>query len=105
MKKNNKFKPKKIHQKMTTKMKFLNEPLELNQPMAVIVETTIATRTEVVNKIWAYIKKNNLQNPRNKRMILLDSKMKNMCQNRKEISMFELTKFVNQNIIGPARHL
>ena len=50
------------------------------------------TRGDVVSKIWAYIKKNNLQNPANKREILADAKLKPVFDGKDKVSMFEMNK-------------
>ena len=50
------------------------------------------TRGDVVSKIWAYIKKNNLQNPANKREILADAKLKPVFGGKDKVSMFEMNK-------------
>jgi chromatin remodeling complex protein RSC6 len=54
-------------------------------------------RTEIVKKIWEYIKKNNLQDKANKRMINADEKLRPLF-GKEQISMFELAKVVNQHI-------
>jgi upstream activation factor subunit UAF30 len=55
-------------------------------------------RSEVVKKLWAYIKKNNLQNPKNKRNILADDKLQKVFGGKKEVSMFEMTKLVSAHL-------
>ena len=54
-------------------------------------------RTQVVKKIWEYIKKNNLQNPKNKRNILADAKLKEVF-GKAEVTMFEMTKLVSKHL-------
>ena len=49
-------------------------------------------RTEIIKKIWEYIKKNNLQNPANKREILADAKLKPVFGGKAAVSMFEMNK-------------
>ena len=56
-----------------------------------------AARTEVVKKIWAYIKKHNLQNPKNKRNILADDKLAKIF-GKKEVSMFELAGIIGKHL-------
>lgn len=51
-------------------------------------------RTEVTKKIWVYIKKNGLQDPKNKRMINADDKLKPVFGGKKQVSMFEMTKLL-----------
>ena len=55
-------------------------------------------RTQVTKKIWAYIKKNNLQDTQNKRMINGDDKLKAIFGGKKQVSMFEMTKLVNKHM-------
>ena len=53
---------------------------------------------EVVSKIWAYIKSNNLQNPANKREILADAKLKPVFDGKDKVSMFEMNKHLAQHL-------
>ena len=55
-------------------------------------------RTEVTKKIWDYIKKNKLQDAANRRMINADDKLKPVFGGKKQVSMFEMTKLVNQHL-------
>ena len=55
-------------------------------------------RTEVVKQLWVYIKKNNLQNPQNKRNILADAKLKAVFAGKSEVTMFEMTKLVSAHL-------
>jgi chromatin remodeling complex protein RSC6 len=55
-------------------------------------------RTEVTKKIWEYIKKNNLQDAKNKRMINADDKLKAVFGGKKQVSMFEMTKLVSAHL-------
>ena len=55
-------------------------------------------RTQVVKKIWVYIKKNGLQDNQNKRMINADDKLKPVFGGKKQVSMFEMTKLVSQHL-------
>ena len=54
-------------------------------------------RTEVVKKIWEYIKKNKLQDDTNKRMINADDKLREIF-GKDQVSMFEMTKIINQHL-------
>ena len=65
--------------------------------LAAIVGSKPLPRTEVVKKLWAYIKKNNLQNPKNRRNIFADVKLEPIFK-AKEISMFEMTKKVSKHL-------
>jgi len=55
-------------------------------------------RTEVVKKLWAYIRKNNLQDAKERRMINADDKLKPVFGGKKQVSMFEMTKLVNKHL-------
>jgi chromatin remodeling complex protein RSC6 len=55
-------------------------------------------RTELTKKLWAYIKKNNLQDKKNRRMINADDKMKKLFGGKAQASMFDLTKFASKNV-------
>ncbi len=65
--------------------------------LAAIVGSKPLPRTEVIKKIWVYIKKNNLQNPKNRRNILADTKLKDLF-GKKEVTMFELAGIVNKHL-------
>ena len=55
-------------------------------------------RTEVTSKLWGYIKKNNLQDKTNRRMINADDKLKDVFGGKKQVSMFEMTKLVAKHL-------
>jgi chromatin remodeling complex protein RSC6 len=66
--------------------------------LAEIVGASALPRTEVVKKIWAYIKKHNLQDAKNKRNINADDKLKAVFGGKKTVSMFEMTKLVSNHL-------
>jgi upstream activation factor subunit UAF30 len=66
--------------------------------LAVIVGAAPLPRTEVTKKIWAYIKKKNLQNATNKRMIDADEQLRAVFGGKKQVSMFEMTKLVSNHL-------
>ncbi len=69
-------------------------------PSAILAEIVGAKplpRTQVVSKIWEYIKKHNLQNPKNKRNILADEKLAKLF-GKKEVTMFELAGIVGKHL-------
>lgn len=72
-------------------------PLTPSGPLAAIIGTSPLPRTEVTSKIWAYIKKNKLQDSVNRRMINADDKMKALF-GKAQASMFELTKYVSKHL-------
>ena len=55
-------------------------------------------RTQVVKKLWVYIKKNGLQDTQNRRMINADAKLKEVFGGKKQVSMFEMTKLVSKHL-------
>lgn len=76
----------------------LSKPLNLSADLEAVVGTGPLPRTEVVKKLWEYIKKNNLQNPANKRNILADDKLKAIFGGKGEVTMFEMTKLVSAHM-------
>jgi upstream activation factor subunit UAF30 len=66
--------------------------------LSAVIGGSAMPRTEVTKKIWAYIKKNNLQDNKNKRMINSDDKLKDVFGGKKQVSMFEMTKLVNKHL-------
>lgn len=65
--------------------------------LAAIVGSKDLPRTEVTKKLWAYIKKNNLQDPKARRNINADDKLKPIF-GKKQVNMFEMTKLVNKHL-------
>ena len=65
--------------------------------LAAVVGSKPLPRTQVVKKMWEYIKKNKLQNPKNKRNILADSKLKEIF-GKLEVTMFEMTKLLSKHL-------
>ena len=72
-------------------------PLTPNSALAEVIGNKPMPRTEIVKKVWDHIKKNGLQDQKNKRMINADAKLKPLF-GKAQISMFELAKIVNNNI-------
>lgn len=75
----------------------LSKPLTLSPELELVIGKGPLPRTEVVSKLWAYIKKHNLQNPANKRNILADDKLK-VIFGKGEVTMFEMTKLVSKHL-------
>lgn len=72
-------------------------PLTPSNTLAEVIGNKPAPRTEVVKKIWEYIKKNNLQDQKNRRMINADEKLRPLF-GKDQISMFDLAKIVNKHL-------
>ncbi|MDB5432472.1 MAG: protein implicated in chromatin remodeling [Caulobacter sp.] len=70
----------------------LQKPLTPSAELAAVTGPGQITRGEVVSKMWEYIKKNNLQDPANKRDILADAKLKPIFSGKDKVSMFEMNK-------------
>jgi len=73
-------------------------PLQPDASLGAVVGNSALPRTQVVKKIWAYIKRNGLQDSQNKRMINADAKLKLVFGGKKQVSMFEMTKLVNRHL-------
>jgi upstream activation factor subunit UAF30 len=74
------------------------KPMTISAELAVIVGKGPMPRSEVVKKLWAYIKKNNLQDPKNKRNINADESLKAVFGGKKVVNMFEMTKLVSKHL-------
>jgi upstream activation factor subunit UAF30 len=88
--------PKKAKVKRKPNAAFM-APLTPSATLAEVVGAKPLARTEVVKKIWDYIKKNKLQDSKNRRMINADAKLKPLF-GKGQISMFDLTKIVSNNL-------
>jgi upstream activation factor subunit UAF30 len=66
--------------------------------LAAVVGTQPMPRTEITKKIWAYIKQNGLQDQKQRRMINADENLKKVFDGKKQVSMFEMTRYVNKHI-------
>jgi chromatin remodeling complex protein RSC6 len=84
---------------MTTAKKetAFNRALTPSVELAAVIGAAPQPRTEVVKLMWAYIKSNNLQNPKNKRNILADAKLKAVF-GKDEVTMFEMTGLVGKHL-------
>jgi chromatin remodeling complex protein RSC6 len=71
----------------------LMKPLQPSKELAQVVGDKPLPRTEAVSKIWTHIKKNNLQNPQNRREILADDKLEPVF-GKKKVTMFEMNKLL-----------
>jgi upstream activation factor subunit UAF30 len=73
-------------------------PLTPSAALAEVIGSTPIPRTEIIKKIWVYIKKNGLQDSKNKRMINGDAKLKVVFGGKAQISMFELAKVLTKHV-------
>lgn len=74
------------------------KPMTISPELAEVVGKGPMPRSEVVKEIWVYIKKHDLQNPKNKRNIIADDKLKPVFGGKDEVTMFEMTKLVSQHL-------
>ena len=76
---------------------FMKE-LKPSEALAKVVGSKPLPRTEVVKKLWAYIKKNGLQDKKNKRQINADESLKAVFGGKNSVNMFEMTKLVSKHL-------
>jgi len=74
------------------------KPMTPSAALAAIVGSMALARTEITKRIWAYIKKNKLQDAINRRMINADEKLREVFGGKKQVSMFEMTKLVSKHL-------
>jgi len=74
------------------------KPVTPSATLAAVVGDKPIPRTEVTKRLWAYIKKNNLQDPKNKRMIKADEALKSVFGGKAQVNMFEMTKLVGKHL-------
>jgi chromatin remodeling complex protein RSC6 len=74
------------------------KPMTPSASLGAVIGSSAMPRTEVTKKIWNYIKRNGLQDNKNRRMINADDKLKDVFGGKKQVSMFEMTKLVNRHL-------
>ena len=74
------------------------KPLQPDAALAEVIGNKPLPRTEVTKKLWAYIKKNGLQDKKNKRNINADAALKPVFGGKSQVSMFEMTKLVSKHM-------
>ncbi len=74
------------------------KPVTPNAKLAAVVGEKPLPRTELTKKLWAYIKKNGLQDKKNRRMINADDALKAVCGGKSQVSMFDMTKLVSKHV-------
>jgi upstream activation factor subunit UAF30 len=97
--------PKKAAPKKAAKKKSARKPnaafmaaLTPSPTLAEVIGSKAVPRTEVIKQIWNYIKKNGLQDSKNRRMINADGKLRPLFDGKDQISMFELAKVVSKHV-------
>jgi len=76
----------------------LMKPIQPDAVLGVIVGTKPLPRSAMTKKLWDYIKKNNLQDPKKRTMINADPALKAVFGGKKQVSMFEMTKLVSAHV-------
>ena len=74
------------------------KPVQPSEALAAVVGSKAIPRTEVTKKLWAYIKKNDLQDKKNKRMINADAALKVVFGGKSAVNMFDMTKLVGKHL-------
>ncbi len=74
------------------------KPMTISDDLAEVVGKGPMPRSEVVKKLWVYIKKHNLQDEKNKRNINADAALKKVFSGKGTVSMFEMTKLVSKHL-------
>lgn len=74
------------------------KPMKISDELAEVVGKGPMPRSEVVKALWVYIKKNNLQDPKNKRNINADASLKKVFDGKAVVNMFEMTKLVSKHL-------
>ena len=74
------------------------KPVTPDAALSAVIGAKAVPRTEVTKKLWAYIKKNGLQDKKNKRMIKADDMLKPVFGGKAQVNMFEMTKLVSKHV-------
>jgi len=74
------------------------KPMTPTATLAAVIGSSPMPRTEVTKKLWAYIKRNGLQDSMNRRNINADDKLRDVFGGKKQVSMFEMTKLVSRHL-------
>lgn len=74
------------------------KPLTVSEDLAKVVGDGPMPRSEVVKKLWEYIKKHDLQDPSNRRNINADENLKKVFDGKDQVNMFEMTKLVSKHL-------
>jgi upstream activation factor subunit UAF30 len=88
---------KKSGKKRTPSAAFM-KPMQPSTQLAAVVGSSAIPRTEVTKKLWAYIKRNGLQDAKNRRAINADDKLRPVFGGKSQVSMFDMTKMVNKHL-------
>jgi upstream activation factor subunit UAF30 len=78
----------------------LSKPVQPDAALAAVVGKDPLPRTELIKRLWEYIRKHELQDPKEKRNIRADERLLAVFDGKKVVSMFEMTKLVNGHLIS-----
>ena len=73
-------------------------PVTPDSHLSAVVGSSPLPRTELTKKLWAYIKRNGLQDSKNRRAINADDKLRPVFNGRSQVNMFDMTKLVNKHV-------
>ena len=76
------------------------KPLQPDAALGAVIGNEPMPRTEVTKRVWDYIRQHNLQDPNDKRTIRADAKLRPVFDGKDSVSMFEMTKLVNNHLKG-----
>ncbi len=88
---------KKAGKKRTPSAAFM-KPMQPSAALAAVVGSSPLPRTEVTKKLWQYIKRNGLQDAKNRRAINADEKLRPVFGGKSQVTMFDMTKLVNRHL-------
>ena len=74
------------------------KPMNVSDDLAAVVGKGPMPRSEVTKKLWAYIKKHDLQDPKNKRDILADEHLRKVFDGQEKVNMFQMTKLISKHL-------
>jgi chromatin remodeling complex protein RSC6 len=74
------------------------KPVQPDDVLAKVVGNTPVPRTEIIKKLWEYIRKNGLQDKKQKTLINADESLQAVFNGKKQVSMFEMTKLVSGHL-------
>ena len=74
------------------------KPVQPDATLAAVVGASALPRTELTKKIWGYIKRNGLQDKKNRRMINADDKLRAVLGGKGQVNMFQMTSLVNKHV-------
>jgi upstream activation factor subunit UAF30 len=88
---------KKTGKKRTPSAAFM-KPMQPDSALGAVIGNSAMPRTEITKKLWAYIKRNGLQDSKNRRAINADDKLRPVFNGKSQVSMFDMTKLVNRHM-------